>query len=734
MTTISFKPYTPQKSQQKLAFGRAYTTDEKAGVTENIQEAFKALGADGKKILIMHEPCLPQSATNNTGTGHLSSKESSDFVDFAKTYWGINHLETLPPGEITSSRKPESKLVPGKNKFYCAYKSTSMSLAPQAVNLEFLTGDDYGKILTHDDIKKVVDANKEDVITSAEGNKIPLANFENVAAHNSPHNEVLKTAFERFKALPEDSKIKVNFENYKKAPENAERLEYKSLFRALKKENGHNWKNWNETDKNLYEPTADKTKTAARIAELKENHKDNIELFKFKQFIADEHLQASRKKLNDKGIKLVGDCPINFSDDEVWAHPEAFRDKAKIGWGLPAIDYDKVRNPDGSLGESGKLMEKKFDFFFRRYDAVRFDVGWSYVAPKVKMPDGTEKHFDKTEEMVGIAEGVAKKIHKDKYDSNNLMYESEGHLDWTDRDNPKVYNELKDRVQIYTTAHMKDSATDKYGSVDFCLNMAKMNKDKVVIGVGNHDNNPLRIIAQNLGDGTYGGKRDEQIKPLISALKLEDTDEVRTHLSNPVEFAKAKFAELFTGAKHHMFFYQDTMGREETFDSQDGNTYENYRHKLTDKFEEEYHGKMQEHGHGLNLPDALAKAMKAQGKHETHKPLYENLLKMASVLMKKGAKSEKEANDTVKDKIEFKPLKIVGGEKPAEAVAESVSESVEELVEDGAKKADGFIERMSKHLQKPTVAVFAASAAVAALSLGMYVKNSMDKKKSLENS
>ncbi len=52
---------------------------------------------------------------------------------------------------------------------------------------------------------------------------------------------------------------------------------------------------------------------------------------------------------------------------------------AKREWKVLSLDYDKIKDRDSA---SAKLLKRKVELHARRYDAIRFDVGWSYVVPE----------------------------------------------------------------------------------------------------------------------------------------------------------------------------------------------------------------------------------------------------------------------------------------------------------------------------------------------------------------
>ena len=162
-----------------ISFKRALTLAEKAEYSNVLSKAREVVNEGGKSILIVHDSCLPQAAATDTGIGHLCSKTSGEFFDFAKNYMGINTIEVLPPGEI------QIKHTAG---FYNTYNGSALSLGSQQIDLELLTEPRFNSILSKKDFEKVVEANKA---TQKSG----LVNYENIVGKASPQENALRKAF-----------------------------------------------------------------------------------------------------------------------------------------------------------------------------------------------------------------------------------------------------------------------------------------------------------------------------------------------------------------------------------------------------------------------------------------------------------------------------------------------------------------------------------------------------------
>ena len=277
------------------SFGRALTQDEMNEYKKTLEHAKKKIGNDGRSIFIVHDACLPQDADKNTGVANLSSKKSLQFFDFMKDYLGIKEIEVLPLGEVSPYQD---------GKFFCAYNSSAFSLSPHQINLELLTTPQYSSLLTKSDIDNVVASNTKP-------NKETIVNFQNVVNKDSSFDNALKKAFFKFKKGEDIGNLRTKFAQY--INENRDWLEPKGLHLALTEEyKGKNWREWAKTDKDIL--IDKKGSTLDRINFLTSKYKDQIHFYYFKQFLADSHLAYAREKLNERGLKLIGDCLISFSD------------------------------------------------------------------------------------------------------------------------------------------------------------------------------------------------------------------------------------------------------------------------------------------------------------------------------------------------------------------------------------------------------------------------------------
>lgn len=646
-----------EKFNNQLSFGRALTTKERKEFEEVQNDVKKLIGNDGTNILIVQDTCLP--CENDVGVSNLGNKDALQFFDLMKTYMGINAIKVLPQGEIMPMEKKGGL-------FYSNYSSTALSLGIQNIDLERLTQDNYGNILSNDDVKAVVEANNAI-------DKDEFANLSNVLPKNlsiasqaqTPFTKALDKAYGNFMFKKPEALTK-KFEQYKQ--DNQKRLESKALYNVLIKEYGNNnpfcWTNREnvEVDKNLYNPNYDLQKRQKRIEELKENNKIEIDKYYFEQFLADEHLNENRQKLNEKKLKLFGDCLIGFSIDEVWAHPDAFEKGgnssypfANIGWGLPALKYSEIKNPSS---EANKLLMEKVEFFAKRYDGIRLDVGWAYVSPSINDLDKsvvnkyTNKHdnvytIDNLDEtLLNRIESKIKEIKGDKFDKNDVIYEIEASpSDFSLFPNGNIRSEFKNHKFVQSTAYMNSN----YATVSD-LSRRQVKDDGYFYMTNNHDHISLRRLSE--GDEYIDGIHDDENGNLNERLEKQRIALVKelhlpenTDLKSATNFARAKFAQIKM-AKNDKVFYMDIYGRNQEFDAQNLNGPKNYRYKIPKDYEKAYHQALQD-VHGLNTMDAYQKVMEAKGLDKTHKSLYKKVKKYAKILYEKGPETEFEANKDI---------------------------------------------------------------------------------------
>lgn len=363
---------------------------------KTIKEALSVLGKKNFSIII-HGPSFPSLPSEDTGIGTINSKGGRDFVDFIEGL-GFNSIQLGPDGKTKSNDASP-------------YIGTIFSTNPLFIDLAELTTDEWDGILS----KKTLDG-----IIANNPKKGTLR-----AAYTYIFDEQISALFEAYNNFIAKSKksktikaLAAKFEQYKK--DSAIWLDQDALYEALTKKHGNDyWPAWkDELDKKLFSPENIGTKAQKeRIAELEKDYKQEIDFYKFCQFVGNYQKEKTKNYTLAHGIKTMADIQVAFSDRDHWAYQSLFLPGYYLGcppdifsaegqaWGFPVLDPEKLYNEDGSLGESGKLYKFRFDKVFKenpggaRIDhAVGLIDPWVYkIGKSAKPKDGGSRLFSSPE-------------------------------------------------------------------------------------------------------------------------------------------------------------------------------------------------------------------------------------------------------------------------------------------------------------------------------------------------
>lgn len=127
--------------------------------------------------------------------------------------------------------------------------------------------------------------------------------------------------------------------------------------------------------------TADFRKWSKKISPDATKYLDDINLYKFVQFLLYKQLKEVREYASDKGIILKGDLPIGISRNSVdaWVYPSLFNFDMQSGappddfsdngqnWGFPTYNWD-IMSKDGF-----SWWRKRFSYMSEFFDAIRID-------------------------------------------------------------------------------------------------------------------------------------------------------------------------------------------------------------------------------------------------------------------------------------------------------------------------------------------------------------------------
>lgn len=613
------------------------TTDKNKITT--IKKALKVLGKKNF-VFIMHNGSFPSVQGENTGFGTVNSQAGRNFIDYATGLFDA--IQMGPAGKTKSSDSSP----------YCG---TIFSNNPLFIDLKELTTPKWYNILSESTFNEIVENNP-----NKDTNK---TSYSYITVKQA---QALSEAYENFVKLNNKASMQ-EFEVYKN--ENDSWLDKDSLYEALSIEHETDyWPNWkSKTDKNLFNPKSyeEKIEYAKRIEEISKKYAKEIDEYKFIQFVLNKQNAQTKKYADSKGIKMIADRQVAFSDRDCWAYQSLFLEGWCLGcppdyfskdgqaWGFPVIDPEKLYNSDGTLGEAGILMKNLFKKMFRENPGgVRIDhiVGlidpWVYKSGKKPLPECGAGRLYSSPEHPELAKYAIPKI--EDLDPN-ITPDNEKRVKNLTDEQIKLYGRLIEKIVIAAAQEeglTKDAIvcedlgtlTNPVAAVMKAYELLGMRLTQFTVAtepndpyrcknitqkcwamVGTHDNRPVTLWAKSLVN-THEGYL--HVKNLVEDLfqETDNKDDIIIEMTKNTEFLKeTKLVELFAcKAENIQMFFTDFFNMSQTYNTPGTSGDKNWSLRLPDNFTQ-----MQT----INLPLILKKAIIARGSQfaEQNKEIIEEL-------------------------------------------------------------------------------------------------------------
>lgn len=597
--------------------------DEKAKKT--VRKALKALGKK-EFAIIMHNGSFPSVQGQNTGFGSINTDAGKEFIEYSA---GLFDAIQLGPAGKTKSCDSSP------------YTGTIFSNNPLFINLKELTTKAWSNILSEQTYNEIVEQNP---------NK-----FTNKTAYSyiyRKQNEALKEAWLNFKEKATKKLLK-EFDVYKR--ENSEWLDKDALYEALSIEHGNDyWPVWeSDMDKNLFNPKSIEEQLAYgnRIKELEAKYADEIDYYKFVQFVLNKQNEETGKFAHHHNVKMIADRQVAFSDRDTWAYQALFLEGWMLGcppdyfskdgqaWGFPVMDPERLFNADGSLDDGGKLMKNLFKKMFKENPGgVRIDhiVGlidpWVYKAgKKPKIEEGAGRLYSSPEHPELSKYAIAKLDDLDM----ELTADKEKRVKTLTKAQIKQYGRIIEKIVI---AAAKEEGLDKNSIVcedlgtltnpvaavmkEFGLQGMKLTQfveadkpedpyrccnigKKCWAMVGTHDNEPIKMWADSMIHTHIGYLH---AKNLVDDLfkEADNKDDIIVRLTNDAEFlAQTKLVEIFAcEAENIQMFFTDYFNVYDVYNRPGTSGDENWSLRLPDNYKELT---------PIDLPNILKLAIEARG-------------------------------------------------------------------------------------------------------------------------
>lgn len=602
----------------------------------------KALKVLGKKNIafIMHNGSFPSAENQNTGFGSIATDGGREFIEYVS---GLFDAIQLGPAGKTKSCDSSP------------YTGTIFSGNPLFINLKELTTKEWGNILSETTYYEIVSGNP-----NKDTNKTAYSYVY------QKYNQAMSEAWNNFKANPV-KKLAKEFEVFKR--ENDFWLDKDSLYEALSIEHGNDyWPLWSsETDKNLFNPQSieQRMEFAKRIEEIEKKYSDEIEAYKFTQFVISKQNEEIREFAKKHDIKMIADRQVAFSDRDTWAYqslflkgwclgcPPDYFSKDGQAWGFPVMDPDRMYNADGSLDEGGQLLKNLYKKMFKENPGgVRIDhiVGlidpWVYKAgkkPKIEEGAGrlysSPEHPELSKYAIARMEDLNEEVTADK----------EKRVKTLDKKQIKDYGRLIEKIVI---AAAKEEGLDKDAIVcedlgtltnpvasvmkDFGLQGMKLTQfvepdkpedpyrccnidNRCWAMVGTHDNEPIKMWADQNIHSHIGYLH---AKNLVDDLfkEADNKDDIIVRLTDDAEFlAQTKLVELFaSNAENIQIFFTDYFNIYDVYNRPGTSGDANWSLRLPDNYKELS---------CINLANILKLAILARGNEfaEKNKKIIEKL-------------------------------------------------------------------------------------------------------------
>ncbi len=615
--------------------------------TKTIQEALKILGKKNL-ALIIHSNSFPAIEEEDTGYGSANSNGGKALIEFAS---GIFNMIQLGPAGKTKS----SDASP--------YTSTIFSNNPLFIDLKELTTDKWHNILSEATFNEIV-----------ENNPCKGINYTAYRYIHSEQEHALKEAYDNFKKL-KSNKIQKEFEIYKK--DNCCWLGSDALYEALTAEYENDyyplWKS--KIDKNLFNPKSieQKLEYGNRINEIEAKYANEINFYSFCQFIAYTQIEATKGYAKKKGIKMIADRQVAFSDRDCWAYQSMFLNGWMLGcppdyfskdgqaWGFPVIDPEKLFHADGSLGDGGLLMKSLFKKMFKENPGgVRIDhiVGlidpWVYKSgQKPKIEEGAGRLYSSPEHPELAKYAIPKMEDLDW----EISADKEKRVKTLTDDQLSLYGRLIEHIVIAAAKEEgldKDSIvcedlgtlTNPVAAVMEKYNLQGMKLTQFVVPemydhpyrgkniqkrswamVGTHDNQPISMWADTMINTHEGYLHAKNLVEDVYSY-IENKDDLIVRLTTDADFlAQAKLTELFAcEAENIQIFFTDYFGIKDVYNCPGTAGDKNWSLRLPNNFKDVFCEQLK-YNKATNLPVILADAIKARGCEfaEKHNDLIERL-------------------------------------------------------------------------------------------------------------
>ena len=339
---------------------------------ELIKAALDLLGVD-RMVLAIHDQSFPSLAEEENGRGSPYSAGGRQFAQFLSEL-GFNGIQLGPQGK-TSRTNPSP------------YDSTLFAKNELSISLYSLAHDpQWAGLLSPDDVPHVADS------------VAPRSMKTYQHAFDSQYAALRKAHANFISRRNELQHLWLAYTIWQQ--QNEDWLHRDSLFEALAIEyESDDWRQWTELDQSLFCSGAPESEEQrARATQLRTERMEDVEFFRFCQYIAHQQHLAFRQLAHSLGLKLYADLQIGFSQRDMWALRHLLLPNYLLGappsrtnpdgqpWGYPVLNpnlYFEQNGGEQKHGPALRWVTSRIEKLLQDFDGIRIDHPHGIVCPWV---------------------------------------------------------------------------------------------------------------------------------------------------------------------------------------------------------------------------------------------------------------------------------------------------------------------------------------------------------------
>ena len=418
------------------------------------------------------------------------------------------------------------------------------------------------------------------------------------------------------------------------------------VYQVLKKQyKTGDFNTWDGIDKDLFGLIEKKDPNAiARYKEIINKSGKQVDEYCFAQFLVDKQIKENKefrkqlgtnlnyapKEIKKNGLVYINDFLVGGSKMDEYTNPGVFSKNWRMGcpsggtygvqmWDAPVADPEKLFNSDGSLGPSGKFLQRKINSMLDSCENVRVDHAIGLYDPYLY--DKSSIVFDNGNFRADLLKagrisdlGIDPNGNYKKIVEKIVIPAMRNHGLKPD---DAVWEDLGWKTDIFNDIHYNKLRLPGITQLEWDKAEGSPRKNWALIG--SHDSVPALMLLKENFDSFNNEKSPWNPLYLAGFLhwdpaRAEERDAFcKKVASNPIDRVKARFAELFMNSEKIQIAFPDFFGIDAVYNYGGKEAKTNWKLRMTKDWEDEYYKNLSsDNPTALNLPEVLSIAVKAQ--------------------------------------------------------------------------------------------------------------------------